>query len=87
MTETEIIKLKNEALAIRDKIISAKSTMESVEKNIESYNRDLKELGVENGNAEEKIKEMTEEIEKIYEETSAKIASWKEKITEVESED
>jgi len=72
------MRLKNEAMAIRDQVISAKSTYDSIVKNIESYKEELKQLGVDPDNADEKIKEMAEKSNQIYEDALKTINQWKE---------
>jgi uncharacterized coiled-coil DUF342 family protein len=78
VTEKDIMRLKNEAMAIRDQVISAKSTYDSIVKNIESYKEELKQLGVDPDNADEKIKEMAEKSNQIYEDALKTINQWKE---------
>ncbi len=78
VTEKQILKLKEEVGEVRDKIISAKSTLESVEKNIKSYVKELEKLGVKEGEEEEAIKELKGEIDKIYNESVELMNEWRE---------
>lgn len=79
ITEKDILKLKNDALTIRDQVISAKSTYDNILKNIESYQEELKQLGVDK-NVDEKIEEMRNEIAEIYNEALEQIKEWKLKM-------
>lgn len=80
ITEKEIMRLKNDALIIRDQVISAKSTLESVLKNIKNYEDELKQLNVEPDKIDETIKEMADEVTKIYTESLETINEWKLKM-------
>lgn len=80
ITEKQILKLKEEVGEVRDKIISAKSTLESVEKNIKNYTKELEKLGVKEGEEDEAIEKLRAEIEKVYNESIALMDEWKEKL-------
>jgi chromosome segregation ATPase len=81
VTEKDIMKTKNEAMALRDSVISAKSTLESVLSNIDSFKKELKELGVDTEDIQSHIDKMAEDVRTTYDECTATINQWKEALS------
>lgn len=75
-TEREILALKKEVTDLRDKIIQAKATYNEVVKNIENYENELKELGVNPNNVDEAIQDMESKIEELYQKAKSKLDEW-----------
>lgn len=81
ITEQKLLQAKKEAGAIRDKIISAKSTMASVEKNISEHEVSLTELGVKDvNNVESTIEEILEQAKTNYNAATEIINSYNEAV-------
>ncbi|MDF2841802.1 MAG: hypothetical protein K0R00_228 [Herbinix sp.] len=80
ITENDILKVKNEALAIRDQVISAKSTLENVTTNIKNYEEELRQLDVDPDKIDEKIAEMSAQRDEIYTSSLQTINDWKSKM-------
>lgn len=77
ITEREITLAKSQATAIRDKVVSAKSTLESVNKNIQDYHDELVQLGIDVDNIEQSINDMEAKITEEYNECIKTINEWK----------
>lgn len=76
-TEREILALKKEATELRDKVIQAKATYEEVVKNINNYENELKELGIDPEKVDEAIQEMENRIEELYQKARLKLDEWR----------
>lgn len=69
--------MKKQLGEIRDSVIQANATMAEVNNNIENLRGDLKELGIKDyETVDEEIRQMEEEIEKLYTEAYSKVEKW-----------
>lgn len=69
--------MKKQLGEIRDNVIQANATMAEVNNNIENLKQDLKELGIKDyDSVEDEIRQMEEEVEKLYNEAYTKIEKW-----------
>ncbi|MCX8074142.1 MAG: hypothetical protein N2749_00960 [Clostridia bacterium] len=75
-TEREILALKKEVTDLRDKIIQAKATYNEVIKNIENYENELRELGIDPEKTDDAIQEMENKIEELYQNAKSKLDEW-----------
>ncbi|MGL5713324.1 MAG: hypothetical protein ACRCX2_09925 [Paraclostridium sp.] len=77
VTEREILELKRNASELRDKVIQAKATMTEVESSINSYEKELKSLGVKDiDNLDNEIAKMKNDIQSVYDEALSKIQKY-----------
>ena len=77
VSTAKLMELKRQAGTIRDKILQAKATMTEVDNSIVTLKEELTELGIRDiDQADIEIEAMEKEVEKLYEEASAKIEKW-----------
>lgn len=77
VSTAKLMELKRQAGTIRDKILQAKATMTEVDNSIITLKEELTELGIKDiDQADIEIEAMEKEVEKLYEEASAKIEKW-----------
>lgn len=77
VSTAKLMELKRQAGTIRDKILQAKATMTEVDNSIVTLKEELTELGIKDiDQADIEIEAMEKEVEKLYEEASAKIEKW-----------
>lgn len=77
ITTTKLMELRKQAGEVRDNILQAKATMVEVKNNITNLTSELNDLGIKDiQEVDSEIKNMEDEVQKLYSEASEKIAKW-----------
>lgn len=77
VTTAKLMEIRKQLGEIRDNVIQANATMAEVNNNIDSLYGDLKELGIKDPSlTDEEVKQMEDEIERLYNEARSKVEKW-----------
>lgn len=77
VTAANLMELKRQVGEVRDNVIKASATMKEVTSNIESFEQELKELGIKDpSTVDTEIEAMEAQVKELYDKVYSKVQKW-----------